>query len=55
MNYGPEDYYELSGHLDISYKYAIFMTVEFDVPDDFGPVPVGRNERIKQKTRDFDF
>lgn len=55
MNYGPEDYYELSGYLDISLKYQIFMTYEIDGPDDFRPIPIEPNTRLKQKRRDFDF
>lgn len=55
MNYSPQDYYELSAHLDISFNYPIFMTVEFDGPDNFGPVPVEYDARLKQKSRDFDF
>lgn len=55
MNYSPEDYYDLSGHLDISFDYPIFMTDEVNGPDDFGPVPVAHDCRLKQKSRDFDF
>ena len=55
MNYTPNDYYELSGHLDISFDYPIIMTYEVDGYKDLKPVPVSRDYRLKQKSRAFEF
>ena len=57
MNYNPEDYYELSAHLDISFRYTIFMKSDIDEDRDKDSMilRVSNNYRIKQKSRDFDF
>lgn len=55
MNYTPDDYYELSGHLDISFKYPIIMTYEVDGYKDSKPLPVSRDWRIRQKSRNIEF
>ena len=55
MNYTPNDYYELSGHLDISFKYHIVMTYEADESTDLKPLPISRDCRIRQKSRSTEF
>lgn len=55
MNYTPDDYYELSGYLDISFEYPIIMTYEIDGYKDLKPVPVCSDYRLRQKSRKIEF
>lgn len=55
MNYTPEDYYNLSEHVDISFDYTIFMKYEVDGHRDNRIFPVSSDYRLKSKCIDVKF